>query len=702
MPLEAPAGLLDELSEAVLAVDGQGIVVFANEAVETLLGRAPDEVAGLPVTGTIPAEHATLFRHTHRGPCGGQRAHLSALRHDLVPIELAGLFTCAQVQGRAAVVGILRPVGERPEPPGSVVERLLAVLSEALPREETADRLLGVVGEGLGWDAATLWTLDEAEGMLRCAAVWESQAGSFPRFTAELRRHTLPGGTDLSAIPGWELAVEEGLEGFHVFPVRRGPRSTGAVALFRRSGTAPDALLLASTAAVGSCLGEILARQAADQEGRQLLGRLRLAERRQRFLSDASRVLTSTLGHETALVRLAELIVGSVADGCLVDLMDDEGHVRRIAVVLADPGKQELAQPLRVDHPPDLSRGEGVSRVLRTGEPLLYPSMPDALLTAIAHNDEHLRLLRALAPSSEIIVPLTGLGRIQGALTFIATEPDAVFTSGDLVLAEELARRAGLAVATAKLYEQELTVASVLQQSLLPPRLPDVPGVDVAARLYPGGSGVVVGGDFYDLFAIADGQWAFAIGDVCGKGAAAAARTGQVRHSMRALAVDGRPPVEVLTAVNRLLLDDSDEESLFCTAAYGLVRPRPGGAVVQVASAGHPLPLLRHPGGAVEVVRCAGTLLGVLEVPELNERTVQLSAGDTLVLYTDGVIEARDATEWFGERRLHQLLARSGGLDAAGVAARIESAALDFSAGAANDDLAVLVMQAGAGRGQAS
>jgi PAS domain S-box-containing protein len=709
----APSAILDGLSDPVIASDDRGKVLFANRAVRTLLGWDPEQLVGRPLSAVVPAEHATAFRHGHGGrkahrDCPGEQRRITALHQDGSEVAFDGLFACSTWAGRPVVLGILRAETVLS---GQVAGQLLAVPSEGRSPGDTVVRLLEVVGQGLECDVATLWTLDDQSERLRCTAVWREVTLALPRFEAEVREQSFPLGTglpwrawtalepawitDLSEdgeAHGWSVASEEGLASAVAFPVTQRSRATGVIVLFLRRPSEPEGRLLQALPNIGASLGEILARQAADRERDHALERLRVAERRQRFLSDASRVLTGSLGHDDALSRLAHVAVPFLADGCVIDLLED-GAVRRIATVLADPNKGELARQLQAHPPDDLGRGEGAARVLRTGEPLLYPSMPDELLTAIARNDEHLKVLRTLAPTSAMIVPLTGLGRTHGALQFLTLESERVLGATDLALAEELARRVGLAVATAQLYERELAIASTLQQSLLPPRLPEIPGLEVAARLCPGGSGVVVGGDFYDVFSTGEGEWAIAIGDVCGKGASAASRTAQVRHTARALMSGARPPLMVLKTINRLLLEDQDGDGQFCTAVYGTVRPTSGGVCVRLTSAGHPLPLVRHPDGAVEIVRCSGTLLGVVEEPEYHEQVFTLEEGAALVLYTDGVTEARGTADFFGDRRLHELLRDCGGLDADAIAARVEDAVLDFSAGMATDDLAVLVLR---------
>lgn len=240
--------------------------------------------------------------------------------------------------------------------------------------------------------------------------------------------------------------------------------------------------------------------------------------------------------------------------------------------------------------------------------------------------------------------------------------------------------------------ERFATLARTLQESLLPPHLPDVPGLEIAARYLPGGTGVDVVGDFYDVFQTDPTTWAVTIGDVCGKGVEAAKVTALARHTIRAAAVSLRSPAQVLQLLNQAMLRQDPDSERFLTACYMTLEQASGRVEVQLSLAGHPRALCRRAGGEVIAVGTPGTILGSFDVVELVDTALTLAPGDALVLYTDGVVEARRDSEFYGEQRLRTLLAGEDGT-AAQLTERIESDVEDFTDNQPSDDTAILVIR---------
>ncbi|HEX2150319.1 MAG TPA: SpoIIE family protein phosphatase, partial [Actinomycetota bacterium] len=207
--------------------------------------------------------------------------------------------------------------------------------------------------------------------------------------------------------------------------------------------------------------------------------------------------------------------------------------------------------------------------------------------------------------------------------------------------------------------QQAKVLVRTLQQTLIPPEPPTVPGLDVAAVYRPAGDGSEVGGDFYDVFQIGPGDWAFVVGDVRGKGIEAAVVTALARYTIRAGAVSHDSPSQVLGLLNEVLLRHGSDR--FCTAALLRLRQQEGGWLGTVSCGGHPLPLRARRGFPAEAVGVFGTLLGDFENPKLHDADVVLEPGDGLVIYTDGVTEARGTGDFFGDERLEAAVERHAG-----------------------------------------
>ncbi|MFC5380831.1 PP2C family protein-serine/threonine phosphatase [Aquipuribacter nitratireducens] len=234
-------------------------------------------------------------------------------------------------------------------------------------------------------------------------------------------------------------------------------------------------------------------------------------------------------------------------------------------------------------------------------------------------------------------------------------------------------------------------LARTLQDSLLPPVLPDVPGAEIAARYLPGSEVVDVVGDFYDVFQTGEHGWALTVGDVCGKGVEAATVTALARYTIRAAAVTRTSPSSVLRLLDEALRRQHPDSERFVTAAYLALRLEDGACRLTVSLGGHPPALCRRADGTVEPLGEPGMVLGVFEQPMLSDAATVLHPGDSVLLYTDGVTEARHEGEQFGEQRLVEVLRGCDG-PAADTARCVEEAVLAF-AQRQSDDTAVLVVR---------
>jgi PAS domain S-box-containing protein len=406
----------------------------------------------------------------------------------------------------------------------------------------------------------------------------------------------------------------------------------------------------------------------------------RRLEAAQRFLGEASELLGASLDYQSTLTGVAQLAVSHLADWCVVFIVEP-GGVRQLEVAHADPSKTGLVERLQELYPFDESRPGLLRDVLDSGRPVLIPEVTRDMLRASARDEKHFDRLVQLGFRSAMVVPIRAADRVLGALAFISAESSRRYEATDLATAEDLARRAGLAMEHARLYRERTRVAETLQRSLLPPALPRIPGIEMAARYHSAVDGI--GGDFYDVFATGSDSWCIVVGDVCGRGAAAAAMTQLARYTVRTAATGESSPGEALQVLNRLLLE-SEEDPEFCTVAMARLWPAEAGMDAVISSGGHPRPLRVHD-GVVEEVGGKGTLVGMVEEPEFRDERTRLKRGDLLFLYTDGLVERKED----GPGNLQRLLASCSGMEPEAIADRIYEELV--VPGPARDDVAFLV-----------
>jgi PAS domain S-box-containing protein len=454
-----------------------------------------------------------------------------------------------------------------------------------------------------------------------------------------------------------------------------------------------------AVAGLGAVILDITARRRAEVERerahaleRQARAQAEEAATRARFLAEASVILDESLEYEDTLATVSRLVVPWLADWCVVELLEADGSLRRVNVAHVDPAKVELAAEWTRRYPPDPSSPTGTYAVARSGSAQIVPEISDEMLVSAARDDEHLSMIRSLGMRSAMIVPMIARGRTLGVVTFIAAETGRRYGEDDLLLAEELARRAATSIDNARLYEERSYIARTLQQSLLPPHLPEIVGIELAASYRPVGEGNDVGGDFYDVFDLGGDSWAVVIGDVCGKGANAAALTALVRYTVRAIATADKLPSEILRLVNDAILRQRSDNR-FSTVVYARVQRTGRGAHVELTSGGHPLPLLVRADGSAETLGEPGTLLGVVPDPTLHDVAVDLAPGDTIVLYTDGVTEAGAPHDLMTPEQLAEVAARCRREGAAEMVACLDSAAVETSGGEPHDDIAIVALR---------
>jgi PAS domain S-box-containing protein len=420
-----------------------------------------------------------------------------------------------------------------------------------------------------------------------------------------------------------------------------------------------------------------------------------------RFLVEASAALDASLELDTILQALAEITVPYLADGSMVDMLEEGRWIRRVAVAAADPSYMPILEKMQ-QHRISLDGPHPIARVMRNGRTEIVHDIDDSFRREISEGEnDYYEALQRWPARSIVIAPIKARGRLHGTISLASFRPERAYGLEQISVIEELASRAANTVDNARLFRERSRIARSLEQSLLPPHLPVVPGVEIAARFRPAGGGGEVGGDFYDVFYAGEPGWAIVMGDVSGRGVEAAAITVLARHTIRAAAVQEAKPARMLSIVNEALRLQL-EGLRFCSATLALLRVHGAGATLTLASGGHPLPLLLHENGKVETIGRPGTVLGVVSGPDLSDEEVQLALGDTVVFYTDGVVDARADGNQFRPEDLPGVVASCSEMDALTTAERIDRAVLDAQRDGPRDDAAILVVKVtgapGAGR----
>ncbi|MFE7212698.1 SpoIIE family protein phosphatase [Streptomyces sp. NPDC001698] len=420
------------------------------------------------------------------------------------------------------------------------------------------------------------------------------------------------------------------------------------------------------------------------------------------FLVEASDLLAGTLDRDQTLALMAQMTVPTLATWCAVYTIADQASDPYLSYVLHEDEEliDGIKSLLSKIAPPDPVPTPGARVWTAPGEAAHKAALRSSM-RSLSLGDSHHHIGTIIGPTlatasavggETVVLPLVARNRVIGMLT-LGKPADEHFRQEILELAEDLSRRAALALDNARLYSERTAISQSLQRSLLPPGLPDVEGVEVEVIYRAAGEGNEVGGDFYDLFPIRDGAYGFAIGDVCGTGPEAAAVTGLARHALRLLAREGFGGPAVLERLNSAILDEG-ARSRFLTLLYGELWPQEdGSARLKVVCAGHPLPLRLRQDGTVEPAADPQPLLGVMEDLELYEQTITLDPGDVLLCVTDGVTERREGTRMLGDDGLADVLTTCTGLTAGAVAARIMRAVERFASDAPSDDMAILAMR---------
>ena len=655
--------LLNGLEVAAIAVDRAGRVTYCNEAAATRLGRNASTLVGENGLELLfpPASAATVeeihLRVLGGGSWNGEMAVLgldgngratgaswSPLHADGVPT--GSLILLEEAAGDAAQA---RRLAKRLQRLAQVTTELLTAADVKAVTEVVIVHMAEAAGATVSSlsvlvDTDTLALMGISGGREGAASRWVTYpvAANTPAGEAVRTGHTVViTGTDefRARYPGLEMGTN-GERSLICLPLEVAGHSVGVVSLsFPGERIFEPAELeffgiLADTCA--QALDRI--RVVADVEDR---------ETKLQFLADASVELARSLDYEDTLKAVAHLAVPHFADWCAIQLLQD-GVLRPLAVAHPDAILESRVKELQEKYPPDPDAPRGAYQVVRTGVSELIPEIPDDLLVAAAQDEDHLRVLRDLHFRSAITVPLTIRGNIMGVISWVRGDDGRRFTAGDLSFGEDLARRAAVAIDNSHLHSEVRDVAIRLQRAVLPHRLPATPGWDAAVCYLPAGR-TDVGGDFYDVVPLSDGRVVVFVGDVMGRGVPAAAAMAQMRSAIRTLIAVDPHPQSVMAGLDRLF-DQYDLERLV-TVAYAVADPARD--CVHVINAGHPAPVLRHADGRLSDISTDGSLILGAGGGNRELVTCPFTAGDTLLMFTDGLVERRDESLTDGQQRVH-------------------------------------------------
>lgn len=655
---------LDGLNTAALATDARGRLVYCNFAAENLLTHGREEMLGADVvTLLLPEDHhgggREILAHVLQGfswsgrlpfadPTGGDHE----LDVSATPLRREG-----------AVVGVLLvledatiddPSAGRHQRVAARLARLARVTAELVTAQDTETVTKIVISQAADAAGATVASVLRLvdDDTLTMVGVRDDDAAISPRWASfPLESHTPAGDCVRSGEPlvlsGRDeiLArypdLEDSLDGERtlvLLPLVAAGRRLGAITLSfpgRRTFDSAEhefLRLLADTSA--QAMDRIQALEDAAERAYKL-----------RFLTEASAELASSLDYQATLTRVAHLGVPEFADWCSISLLED-GDLRTLAIAHVDPEKVAFAHELQRRYPPDRNLPHGAWNVVRTGASELIPLITDDLLVAGAADEEQLRLTRELNLRSAVSVPLIAHGKVLGVMTWVSADEGRLFSAADLSFVEDLAQRAAVAIDNSQLHSETREAAVRLQRAVLPERLPDVAGWEFGSYYSPSGR-TEVGGDFYDILPV-EGGTALFVGDVMGRGVTAAAAMAQMRAAIRSyVALDPSPE----TVVRRLdTMFETYDYSQLVTLVY--VWADTENDRLEVVNAGHPPPVVLHADGRLEIL--AGHVSAPLGLSH-QDRTpfsVAFHETDTLLLYTDGLIERRDEDIDVGQNRL--------------------------------------------------
>ena len=665
-PVSAPspsAASMDTLHVAVLVADHGGRVASWNSEAQLLLGWSAEQALGMPLDDLVAWSENGPYALSLAETLGlGRWRGESRMRHAdgrLVPVYISHLRTDGRARDRRSIWMVVandhRYVLVSPSPPlkREAGRRIKDLLDRDLPLGELLNTIAQIVQLSSAGDAAYVLVRAEGSNRFGVAAATGTAAGLVGVVCSGPFNVDHKGPTMIEDLLATDVELAEQLKARSLVcaPMLVSGEVTGYLVVTAADPGRFDQALTVSIQHVADQVAVTVQRERLAEQDRAHRGRLS-------FLAEAGELLAGVHDEELIAALTAQLVVPKIATWAAIYLTDLTGMTR-----LAHVWHSEER------HNADLRNA--------------LPVIPRSTLGEVSW---------PIGAETVLSFPLLTQGRSHGALVIGRSEPALPLELADLLA--DLCRLVALNLHTAMLYSRQATTSRVLQRSLLPMRVAPMPGLESAVVYEPAEEGADVGGDFYDLFTVAD-HWCFALGDVCGSGPEAAAVTGLARHAVRLLAKEHYTVADILVRLNQTLLEEC-EEGRFLSLLCGELTPLPqGGALCTLASAGHPPPLLLRSNGEVRQVAEPQLLLGIEADAQFFTETFELRPEEVLLCVTDGVTERRSGGRLLDDGDgLAAILAGCMGLSAHAVAERIRQAVDTFAVEPCRDDVALLVLKA--------
>ncbi|MGW0806877.1 SpoIIE family protein phosphatase [Nonomuraea sp. NPDC002799] len=659
LPIPVPAPI-ETLHVGVVVCDRDGLVESWNPEAVQLLGWRPEQAIGRKLQDIVAWRGHGPYALSLDDTLGlGRWRGEARMRHSdgrLIPVYVSHLRTRGQGYSIWMVVSSDHRYVLTPPPAPLRREtgrRIKDLLDHDMPFAELLDTIAQMVQISSGGDAAYVLLAADGGNRFGVAAGAGATAGlvgvlatgvfGSDRRTPAMIEDLLAGDV--------ELAQQLRARSLACAPLLVSGEVIGYVVVTAAQPGHFDQELTVSMQHIADQVAVPVHRERVAEQDRAHRGRLS-------FLAEAGELLAGVHDEELIAALTAQLVVPKIATWAAIYLTDLAGMTRLAHVWHAEER-----------HNADLRKS--------------LPAIPRTALTEVSW---------PVGPESVLAFPLLTQGRSHGALVIGRAEPTLPLELADLL--SDLCRLVALNLHTAMLYTRQATTSRVLQRSLLPMRVAPMPGLESAVIYEPAEEGADVGGDFYDLFTVAD-HWCFALGDVCGSGPEAAAVTGLARHAVRLLAKEHYTVADIFDRLNQVLLEEV-EEGRFLSLLCGELTPLPqGGALCTIASAGHPPPLLLRADGRVEAMASPQLLLGIEAGARFYVETFELAPEELLLCVTDGVTERRDGDRLLDDGDgLAALLSGCTGLSAHAVAERVRHAVETFATEPSHDDVALLVIKA--------